>query len=628
SRTLVIHPGSRWLRIGLASSLAPVAVPNVIARKLRGTVPGRASTKGKERATDDGQAPAPTAAARRTAAGANGGGAPVDGLSAKIQSIRGDLRARMRAYKLRGQGNGNSQAATYNATVVPQRMEEDFEGDIEWTTAEDEVHAVRIPDAEAAGYDLRWPFQHGKFNTAPYDSPQELLGDVEAIYTGVLRDELDIAVEEFKDYGVILLIPDLYDEVYVREMTDLLVRTMGFKQICLIQESVGATFGAGYSSACVIDIGSLTSTITCVEEGLVLPETRMVLDFGGDDITRFLMTLLQRLSFPYKDIDLAKWHDWIVVEELKERLVVLSEGDIGLNLYDFYVRHPGKLTQKYSMRVYDDCILAPYALFAPRVIDFDAKRTAINELWSKDVDDNVEIGAADVTNAMRASVRHLLVPPTPVAAPGGSGAGTPAVEEPQQQVAAVVGGGALPPIPPAAGAPAPAPASSFAGSPAPETAGGTPKPLAPPAPAAAAAAAASPAPPPPPPPAAAVDVARESSKLPLDVAIVESLLAAGPAEERLKKVAANLLIVGGTGGIHNVGFAVQSRVAPALAVRAPVIKECAYVPCPKEIEPENLAWKGVGALGRLEGAQEMWIRREEWEALGMRAVRERAFYWA
>lgn len=120
------------------------------------------------------------------------------------------------------------------------------------------MQAVRIPDADAAGYDLRWPFQRGGFNTAPYSTPQELLGDVQAIYTGVLRDELDIAVEEFKvrlccvsfsragggvdalchraqDYGVILLIPDLYDDVYVREMTDLLVRTMGFKQICLIQ---------------------------------------------------------------------------------------------------------------------------------------------------------------------------------------------------------------------------------------------------------------------------------------------------------------------------------------------------------------------------------------------------------
>lgn len=51
----------------------------------------------------------------------------------------------------------------------------------------------------------------------------------------------------------------------------------------------------------------------------------MVLDFGGDDITHFLMTLLHRLSFPYKEVDLAKWYDWVVVEELKERLVVLSE---------------------------------------------------------------------------------------------------------------------------------------------------------------------------------------------------------------------------------------------------------------------------------------------------------------
>ncbi|BGP49325.1 Actin-like protein arp8 [Rhodotorula kratochvilovae] len=671
SRTLVIHPGSRWLRVGLASSLAPVAVPNVIARKMRGAVPGLSNVKGKARA-DEGVPPPPAAPAaapaappalagaalpplppaaadgdtamraadededdegwdsssssssrkRRTSAAA---AAPADPLTAKIQSIRGDLRARMRAYKLRGQGNGNSQAANYNATVVAQAMEEDFEGDIEWTTGEGEVwvgnKAVRIPDADAAGYEMRWPFQRGGFNTAPYRSPQELLGDVQAIYTGVLRDELDIAQEEFKDYAVILLIPDLYDEVYVREMTDLLLRTMGFKQICLIQESIGATFGAGYSSACVIDIGSRTSTITCVEEGLVLPETRMVLDFGGDDITRFLLTLLLRNNFPYKDADLARWYDWIVVEELKERLVVLSEGDIGLNLYDFYVRHPGALTQKYSMRVYDDCILAPYALFAPRVIDFDAKRPQEQRvLWSKETDENVDIGATDVTNAMRTSVRHLLVPPAPAVAAGaggGSGAATPAVEDAPAALPPI---GALPAIPSAAGATV-AP-SSLAGSPAPDAGAGgaaagsgTPKPpAATPAPAAA--------------PAGTVDIAYESSKLPLDVAVVESLLAAGPTEDRMKKVAANLLIVGGTGGIHNIGFAVQSRVAPALAVRAPGIKECAYVPCPREIEPENLAWKGVGALGRLDGAQEMWVRKEEWEALGMRAVRERAFYWA
>lgn len=51
----------------------------------------------------------------------------------------------------------------------------------------------------------------------------------------------------------------------------------------------------------------------------------MVLDFGGDDITSFLLTLLLRINFPYKEADLTKWYDWVVIEDLKERLVVLSE---------------------------------------------------------------------------------------------------------------------------------------------------------------------------------------------------------------------------------------------------------------------------------------------------------------
>lgn len=132
-----------------------------------------------------------------------------------------------------------------------------------------------------------------------------------------------------------------------------------------------------------------------------------------------------------------------------------------------------------------------------------------------------------------------------------------------------------------------------------------------------------------------IDVRYESSKLPLDVAVVESILAISPsgassaaAEERIKKIATNLLIVGGTGGIHNIGFAVESRVAPALATRMPVLNGVVgYVPCPREIEPEHLAWKGIAALGKLDSANELWLCREEWEALGMRALRERAFYW-
>jgi actin-related protein 8 len=107
----------------------------------------------------------------------------------------------------------------------------------------------------------------------------------------------------------------------------------------------------------------------------------MALDFGGDDITQFLHTLLMRTGLPYRDADLSRWYDFTILEDLKERMVVLSEvrselaallslsadlaslsqADVGLNLYDFYVRVPGKATRKYKMRIYDDVILAPYA---------------------------------------------------------------------------------------------------------------------------------------------------------------------------------------------------------------------------------------------------------------------------
>lgn len=260
-------------------------------------------------------------------------------------------------------------------------------------------------------------------------------------------------------------------------------------------------------------------------------------------------------------------------------------------------------------------------------------------LWDKGVDYNVEIGATRETAAMRNSVKHLLVaaqtaaaapaavaaliPPTPVppgdastaASPAPSQAGTPLPDDPNASTFPSLPS-ALPALPGLNQTMPSAAPSSFAGSPAPETGAATPK-TGP-----AAGAGASPA-------APAVDVRYESSKLPLDVAIVESILAAGPTEDRLKKVAANILIVGGTGGIHNVGFAVESRIAPQLAARVPALGggHVTYVPCPREIEPENMAWKGVGALAKLDVANDLWVRREEWEVLGMRAVRERSFYW-
>lgn len=38
---------------------------------------------------------------------------------------------------------------------------------------------------------------------------------------------------------------------------------------------------------------------------------------------------------------------------------LVCQGDVALNLYDFVVRRPGRATEKYGLRAYDEIILAP-----------------------------------------------------------------------------------------------------------------------------------------------------------------------------------------------------------------------------------------------------------------------------
>lgn len=51
----------------------------------------------------------------------------------------------------------------------------------------------------------------------------------------------------------------------------------------------------------------------------------MYLSMGGDDITEFLYVMLEKINFPYRDINLARAYDWNVLEDLKARLCTLAE---------------------------------------------------------------------------------------------------------------------------------------------------------------------------------------------------------------------------------------------------------------------------------------------------------------
>ena len=58
---------------------------------------------------------------------------------------------------------------------------------------------------------------------------------------------------------------------------------------------------------------------------VVLMNCRIPLSIGGDDITEFLYVLLDKINFPYKEVNLARAYDWSVMEDLKERICTLQE---------------------------------------------------------------------------------------------------------------------------------------------------------------------------------------------------------------------------------------------------------------------------------------------------------------
>ncbi|KIP07419.1 hypothetical protein PHLGIDRAFT_127629 [Phlebiopsis gigantea 11061_1 CR5-6] len=655
SKVLVIHPGSRWLRIGRASDVTPISVPNVIARKYKPPVPPASFVEGVSRPHKDrerGQSSTVTQPGDEYSVGL----ASDDPFDAKVAAIQISLRDRMRFYKLRVTTNAPNTASIFNEQFKPEAIPEVNDPfRVDWITSppdEDTLvgdKALRLSDPTELGYVLRWPIYGRSFNTRDYTSNQQVLSDVETILSAVLSEKYDIQPKTYKEYSVVLVIPDFYDRNYVQSLVRMLLVTMNFKQLCVQQESLAATYGAGISNGCVVDMGATTTSIACVDDGLVIHDTRMSLNMGGNDITEFLSVLMQKINFPYKDLNLARSYDWTVIEDLKARLCTLAEGDVALNLYDFVVRRPGKPAEKYGLRAYDEVILAPMCLFEPRVIEFEQKRRGQRPYSSPDVTDEIVEQIADhPTQAMIISTQHLLPPalPTPIVAldaslaTPGSGLQTPSVSEPQPDAApaydaemdttAVGDNGGDVPRKTALSAPPPvvngdgsadAPMEIVDG----DDADVENKPVVEGAAGPGQVPQQQPAPQPRYPGGFPIDVCFEASKLPLDVAIFNSARAAG-GDDKIRKYLTAVLVIGGCALIPGMAHALESRLQAIATPLVPNMEKVVIIPPPKDVDPRVLVWKGAAVLGKMDGVSDLWITAQDWDVLGMRGLKEKCFY--
>lgn len=74
----------------------------------------------------------------------------------------------------------------------------------------------------------------------------------------------------------------------------------------------------------MVDIGDQKVSVSCVEEGVSLPHTRIHMSYGGRDITRFLLWLLLRNGFPHKAASMDDMRDYLMLTNLKETICHLT----------------------------------------------------------------------------------------------------------------------------------------------------------------------------------------------------------------------------------------------------------------------------------------------------------------
>lgn len=359
--TVVIHPGSSMLRVGRATDLTATAVPFVVGVKRRCDNSDNSGNSDNSEEEEESEA-----------------------FNEAKATVTKDFRARMRYYKRRIMPNSRESAAGFNRKQTGETVADHSDpAPKEWLSEDDErltnndfiagADALRIPISPTfRKWKLRFPIVRGVFNqnTSEYASPQELMGDLERVVLEALNQAgLPTRPRDLANMKCLLVIPDLYEKAYVETWVSLLLGNVAFGRVGIIQEAVAATFGSGSSCACVVDVGAHKTSIACVDEGMVIGDSRVRLDYGGDHVTLALTKLLRQQLFPCP-LDLSSFNDdWQTAQSIKHQYTTFNDADIAVQLYDCYRRRPGHATEKYLFKVFDEVMLAPLGLFYPELFE-------------------------------------------------------------------------------------------------------------------------------------------------------------------------------------------------------------------------------------------------------------------
>ena len=520
----------------------------------------------------------------------------------------------MRQNKRRTLPNSKEMVVNYNRRTVPETISEHNDSmRVEWTEISNTApeffvgqEALTIPDWSKPRYKLYWPLKYGWPNEKDYGSKRLLFLDISLILEEAIKNQLGLtSKKEWPGYSCVLVIPDLYEKSYLTQMLEMLMREFAFARVCLIQESLAATFGAGFTSACVVDIGAQKTSICCVDEGMCIENSRVNLKYGGADVTETFIKMMLYDHFPYADINLLRRYDFLLAEDLKKKICNLNEATVSVQVFDFHLRVAGRDTQKYTFKAYDEPFLAPMGYFEPSVFDSSEKLKGRRTLISRSVD-IYDLQPNDPVSAAQSEILAAVAPPSAngdvngeshqpnlldvQATPSSRAQQPPAVSRVQELEAT--------------------PLSSVAGSPMPEgaatpqaTTGGAPTTQTAPQP----------------PRGPTLEDRNDILPIfPLDTAILTSITHGARFDERkMRDFLGGIMVVGGGSQINGFHAFLEERMR---YLRPGFSKEIMIGSPPRELDPQVVVWKGASIFGKLNGTNDSWIGQLEYDRLGHRLL--------
>ncbi|XP_047458481.1 actin-related protein 8 [Mugil cephalus] len=608
---VVIHPGSRTLRIGRATDTLPVTIPHVIAR--------RHKQNGQPRYEDawllrEGLNKPESNEQRQ------------NGLKMVDQAIW----SKKMSNGVRRTPVSAEQARAYNCQIRPAVL--DCSSRVKWTNTGH--HPPYLVGEEALNvnpsdcYDIHWPMVRGQLNVhaGPGGSLTAVLADLEAIWSHVIQKQLEIPLKDLKYYRCILLVPDIYNRPHIKEVVNMLLLNMGFSAIIVHQESVCATLGSGLSSACVVDVGDQKTSLCCVEDGVSHRNSRLCLAYGGSDVTRTFFWLLQRAGFPYRDCQLSNRLDCQLLQHLKETFCHLNQDISGLQDHEFQTRFPEAPALLYQVRLGDEKLQAPMGLFYPTTFGIvGQKMTSLQYRSQGDSEDPHDEHYLLATQNKQDQSSKSAADRKAVSRPGGGVDG---------EMSSQGGIGELSDLPRGCGS------SSGGGGGGGGGAGGVggggggggmqgemelgsaqgeclmgagevEEPL-------------------------SAHLSRktaimsqfESKALGLDKAVLHSIDCCA-SDETKRKMYSSILVVGGGLMFHGAQEFLLHRIINKMPPSfRRLVDNVEVITRPKDMDPRLISWKGGAVLACLDTTQEMWIHQREWQRFGVRMLRERAaFVW-